>query len=77
MSRGIIRRIFDLAERLEPDRNIVWDWLFHTRIDVLDGYTPLELVFADQGGRVLELLQSALSDEAQTPRQTFLPARTG
>lgn len=74
MSQGIIRRIFELAERLEPDRKVVWDWLFHTRIDVLSGYTPLELVFADQGERVVRLLETAVSDEGEAPP---LPSRAG
>lgn len=74
MSRGTIRRIFELAERLEPDRKIVWDWLFHTRIEVLGGYTPLELVFADQGERVIGLLETAVNDETEA---AALPSRAG
>jgi len=63
MSQGIIRRIFNLAEQLEPDRKVIWDWLFHTHIEALDGHTALELVFADQGEQVISLLETALRDE--------------
>jgi hypothetical protein len=69
MSNGIIRRIFTLAERLEPDRKAIWDWLFHTHIEALGGYTAMELVFADRGEQVIELLESALRDE--NVRQLF------
>jgi hypothetical protein len=64
MSHGIIRRIFTLAEQLEPDRKLVWDWLFHTHIEPLGGHTAMELVFADQGEQVVALLETALHDEA-------------
>ncbi|MGC1547462.1 MAG: hypothetical protein WA777_02955 [Rhodanobacter sp.] len=63
MSHGIIRRIFTLAERLEPDRKLIWDWLFHTHIETLGGYTAMELAFADQGEQVIALLETALRDE--------------
>jgi hypothetical protein len=69
MSNGIIRRIFTLAERLEPDRKAIWDWLFHTHIETLGGYTAMELVFADRGEQVIDLLESALHDE--TVKQLF------
>jgi hypothetical protein len=64
MSRGIIRQIFTLAERLEPDRKVIWDWLFHTHIETLGGHTAMELVFADQGDQVIALLEMALNDDA-------------
>jgi hypothetical protein len=63
MSQGIIRRIFALAEQLEPDRKVIWDWLFHTHIDALGGYTAMELIFADQGEQIIVLLERALQDE--------------
>jgi hypothetical protein len=63
MSRGIVRRIFTLAERLEPDRKAIWEWLFHTRIETLGGSTAMELIFTDQGEQVVTLLERALQDE--------------
>jgi hypothetical protein len=63
MSHGIIRRIFTLAEQLEPDRKLVWEWLLHTHIETLGGHTAMELVFADQGEQVVALLETALRDE--------------
>jgi hypothetical protein len=75
MSQGIIRRIFTLAEQLEPDRKVIWDWLFHTHIDALDGYTAMELIFADQGEQIIMLLERALQDE--NPPVLFLePSRS-
>jgi hypothetical protein len=63
MARGIVRRIFTLAECLEPDRRAIWEWLLHDPIDVLRGYTAMELIFADQGEQVETLLRWALWDE--------------
>jgi hypothetical protein len=73
MSHGIIRRIFTLAEQLEPDRKLVWDWLFHTQIETLGGHTAMELIFADQGEQVIALLETALRDEQ--PDVLFLEHR--
>ena len=67
MRRGIVRRIFTLAERLEPDRKAIWDWLFHAQIEPLDGWTAMELIFADRGEQVVALLEQALRDEEGTP----------
>ena len=64
MSQGIIRRIFTLAERLEPDRKAIWDWLFHTQIETLGGSTAMDLVFADRGEQVVAMLEAALRDES-------------
>lgn len=66
MSQGIARRIFTLAERLEPDRKAIWEWLFHARIETLDGLTSMELIFADRGEQVVALLEQALRDEEST-----------
>jgi hypothetical protein len=63
MSQGIIRRIFTLAERLEPDRKAIWDWLFHTQIETLGGSTAMDLIFDDRGEQVVALLEAALRDE--------------
>ncbi len=63
MDSGIIRRIVTLAERLEPDRQAVWDWLFHTKIDSLGKRTAIELAFSGQGEKVVAMLETALHDE--------------
>lgn len=63
MSQRIIHRIFALAEQLEPDRKLVWDWLLHTQIESLDGHTAVDLVFADRGEQVVTLLETAIRDE--------------
>ncbi|MGH8158089.1 MAG: hypothetical protein ACREPQ_08215 [Rhodanobacter sp.] len=63
MSNGIIRRIVTLAERLEPDREVIWDWLFHTQIETLGGHTAMELIFAYRGEQVITLLETALREE--------------
>lgn len=64
MNQRIIHRIFALAEQLEPDRKLVWDWLLHTQIEPLDGHTAVDLVFADRGEQVVALLETAIRDEA-------------
>jgi hypothetical protein len=78
MSQGIVRRIFSLARRLEPDRQAIWDWLYHTQIDTLGGLTPMELIFIDRGEQVIALLERALGDEeagaAATATQRLLRA---
>ena len=48
---SIFRRIFDLAEQLEPNRAAIWDWLWHTPIETLGGRTAIELAFAGDGER--------------------------
>ena len=63
MGQGIFRRIFALAQQLEPDRKVIWDWLLHTPIGMLGGHTVVELVFTDRGEQVIALLQTTLRDE--------------
>ena len=63
MGNGIFRRIFSVAQQLEPDRKVIWDWLLHTHIGTLGGRTAVELVFTDRGEQVIALLQTALRNE--------------
>jgi len=63
MGHGIFRRIFTLAQQLEPDRRLIWDWLLHTHIATLGGHTAVELVFTDRGEQVVTLLETALRDK--------------
>jgi hypothetical protein len=63
MRQGIVRRIFTLAERMEPDREAIWEWLFHAQIETFGGLTAMELIFTDQGEQVVALLEQALRSE--------------
>lgn len=72
MSQGIIRRIFTLAERLEPDRKAIWDWLFHTKIESLGGSTAMDLIFDDRGEQVVTLLEATLRKEGIGASATLL-----
>lgn len=65
---SIFRRIFSLAEQLEPNRAAIWDWLLHTPIESLGGRTATELAFAGDGERVVAMLKAALHDHADRPR---------
>jgi hypothetical protein len=69
---SILRRIFTLAERLEPNRAAIWDWLWHTPIETLGGRTAIELIFAGHGERVLAMLEAALHDQAEPSRLYLL-----
>lgn len=61
MRNGIIHRIADIAQRIEPDRRAVWEWLLRTPIGEFDGRTAIELAHAGEGQRVVELLEAVLS----------------
>jgi hypothetical protein len=63
MRHGIFRRIFALAERLEPDRKAVWEWVLHTPIEELGGHTAIALIFTDQGDKVVAFLKDAVCEE--------------
>lgn len=69
---SVFRRIFTLAEQLEPNRTAIWDWLWHTPIETLGGHTAIELAFAGDGERVVAMLEAALRDHAQRPRPYLL-----
>jgi hypothetical protein len=71
---SVLRRIFTLAEQLEPNRAAIWDWLWHTPIEALDGRTAIELAFAGQGDRVVAMLEAALHDQAEPSRPCLLRA---
>ncbi|MEX1827455.1 hypothetical protein [Luteibacter sp. CQ10] len=64
MAKGIMRRIATLAHRIEPDRQAVWEWIHGTPIEELNGYTALELAFAGEGERVVELLESIVAERS-------------
>lgn len=63
MVYGIFRQIFTLAEQLEPNRGVIWEWLCQTPITVLGGQTVLELVLAGRGEQVVHWLETALESE--------------
>ena len=64
MDKAGVRRILRLAARLEPNRAIVQDWLFHTSIAALGGQTAWELVITDRSEQVVSMLEKALRDES-------------
>ena len=70
-SQHTFRRIFRLAEQLEPDRTAIWDWLWHTPIEALGGRTAIELAFSGRSEQVVVMLETALRDHADQP-QRFL-----
>ena len=58
MGNRIMRRIADLAYGIEPDRQVVWDWLLLTPIAELGGRTAVEIALAGEGEHVVSLLES-------------------
>lgn len=72
----MLRQIFTLAERLEPDHKAIWDWLFHTPLQKLGGRTALELVFSGHGEQVLAMLKKALRDEERNIAALFATTRS-
>ncbi|GLQ88590.1 hypothetical protein [Dyella flagellata] len=64
MAYGIARQIFILAERLEPNRSAIWEWICQAPIAMLGGHTALELILSGQGRKVVLLLEMALRSEA-------------
>lgn len=80
MRQGIVRRIFDLAEQLEPSRSAAWYWFFNCPIE--NSLTAAELVFSGRGTRVVNFLQQALLDPGRYPGRSMTlislaPYRTG
>ena len=75
-SHHVFRRIFLLAEQLEPDRAAIWDWLWHTPIEALGGRTAIELAFAGSSEQVIAMLESALQDHAEQPQRLLPSMRT-
>jgi len=60
MRQGIVRRVADVALRIEPDRSAVLDWILHTPLPSLGGQTTFELACDGQGERVIALLNALL-----------------
>lgn len=58
-------RIMVLARRLEPNVALLIEWLCTLPISRLDDRTAIELVQLGQGGQVIDLLSSALQEEAK------------
>jgi hypothetical protein len=73
MHNGTVRRIFALAERLEPDRKMVWEWVLHMPIDELGGHTTIELIFTGQGESVVAFLTNAAREEEGATRVSPSP----
>ncbi len=60
MRQGIVRRVADVALRIEPDRSAVLEWILHTPLPSLGGQTTFELACNGQGERVIALLNALL-----------------
>lgn len=59
MSNALLLRILALAERIEPDREAIWEWFFHTPIEPY-GKTAYALGTDGQGDVVIAFLERAL-----------------
>lgn len=74
MRHGIVRRVADVALRIEPDRSAVLEWILHAPLPSLGGQTPFELACEGQGERVIALLNALLMQPGtaapQLPRAT-------
>lgn len=69
MRQGIVRRVADVALRIEPDRSAVLEWILHTPLPSLGGQTTFELACDGQGERVIALLNALLlQPDAAAPR---------
>lgn len=64
MRQGIVRRVADLALKIEPDRTRVLEWILHSRLSELGGLTTFELACNGEGERVLALLDQHLHQHA-------------
>ncbi len=60
MRQGIVRRVAELALRIEPDRSAVLEWILHTPLPALGGQTTFELACNGEGERVIALLNDVL-----------------
>ncbi|MCF7752092.1 hypothetical protein KQ945_15130 [Bacillus subtilis subsp. subtilis] len=60
MRQGIVRRVADVALRIEPDRSAVLEWILHAPLPSLGGQTTFELACDGQGERVIALLNALL-----------------
>ncbi len=69
MRQGIVRRVADVALRIEPDRSAVLEWILHTPLPSLGGQTTFKLACDGQGERVIALLNALLlQPDAAAPR---------
>jgi len=66
MRQGIVRRVADVALRIEPDRSAVLEWILHTPLPSLGGQTTFELACDGQGERVIALLNALLLQPGAT-----------
>jgi len=64
MSNSLLLHILALAERIEPDREAIWEWFFRTPISPY-GKTAYELGSSDQGNAVIAFLESVLGDAVE------------
>ncbi|HAI47882.1 hypothetical protein D3C87_480690 [compost metagenome] len=60
MRQGIVRRVAEMALRIEPDRSAVLEWILHTPLPTLGMQTTFELACNGEGERVIALLNDLL-----------------
>ncbi|MEG2803239.1 hypothetical protein [Stenotrophomonas sp.] len=60
MRQGIVRRVAEMALRIEPDRAAVLAWILHTPLPSLGMQTTFELACNGEGERVIALLNDLL-----------------
>jgi len=70
MSNSLLLRILALAERIEPDREAIWEWFFRTPI------SPYELGQDDEGDAVIAFLERAI-EASNTSHLDVIPAQAG
>jgi hypothetical protein len=75
MSNSLLLRILALAERIEPDREAIWEWFFRTPISPY-GRTAYELGQDDEGDAVIAFLERAI-EASNTSHLDVIPAQAG
>ena len=68
MSNHLLLHILALAERVEPDREAIWEWFFGTPIAPY-GRTAYELGVSDRGDAVIAFLQRVIDDATKAPHR--------
>ncbi|MCS4234389.1 hypothetical protein ACTUVK_002001 [Stenotrophomonas rhizophila] len=66
MRQGIVRRVAEMALRIEPNRTAVLDWILHTPLPSLGMQTTFELACNGEGERVIALLNDLLLQPGDT-----------
>lgn len=62
MSNQLLLDILSLADRIEDDRSVVWEWFFRTPIWP-HGVTAFELAQSERGHEVIAFLERVLAEQ--------------